>query len=51
MPSIKILSSPLPLWHIWLYAKLNSGDSINEDGLMLVHHYNGPFVLQFLPVS
>lgn len=38
----KILTSLLPLWHIWFYAELNSEDSINEDGLMLMHYYNGP---------
>ena len=37
----KILTSLLSLWHIWFYAKLNSEDSINEDGLMPVHYYNG----------
>lgn len=38
----KILTSPLSLWHIWFYAKLNSEDSVNEGVLMPVHYYNGP---------
>lgn len=36
----KILTSQLSLWHTWFYAKVNSEDPINEDGLTAVHYYN-----------
>lgn len=48
---LKILTTQLPSWHIWLYAELISEDPINEDGLMRVYYYNGRLCSSTSPVS